>query len=78
VGFVVSGKTLPRAVDRNRLRRLLREFLRATRPDLTAFDLVIRLKRPVTREALADVAQEATALIREAIRNAPAPARDAR
>ena len=78
VGFVVSGKTLPRAVDRNRLKRLLREFLRATRPEFAAFDLVIRLKRPVTREALADIAQEAAALIREATRNPPALARDAR
>jgi ribonuclease P protein component len=76
--LVVSAKTLPRAVDRNRLKRLLRELLRASRPDVIAFDLVIRLKRPATREVLADVAREAAALIREAIRNAPATARDAR
>lgn len=78
VGFVVGRKALSRAVDRNRLKRMLREFLRASRPDIRAVDLVIRLKRPVTPEALPEVAHEAAALIREAIRNAPATAREAR
>ena len=64
VGFVVGRRALPRAVDRNRLKRVLREFLRTERPALAAFDLVIRLKRPVTREMLVSVADEAVALIR--------------
>lgn len=67
VGFVVGRKVLARAVDRNRLKRVLREFLRSSRPDVGTFDLVIRLKRPVTREALPEVAHEAAALIRKAI-----------
>ncbi len=78
VGFVVGRKALSRAVDRNRLKRMLREFLRASRPDLVAFDLVIRLKRPVTREALPEVAREAVALIRETVRKASATARELR
>lgn len=77
-GFVISAKVLPRAVDRNRLKRLLREFLRAHRPDVTAFDLVIRLKRPLLREALSDAAREAAALICEALRKTRAPATGAR
>ena len=32
-GFVVGRKALPRAIDRNRLKRLLREMLRTARPD---------------------------------------------
>ena len=75
VGFVVGRKALTRAVDRNRLKRMLREFLRAARLDVSAFDMVIRLKRPVAREALPEVASEAAALIREAIRTPPAEAR---
>lgn len=78
VGFVVGRKVLARAVDRNRLKRVLREFLRSSRPDIGAFDLVIRVKRPVTRDALPDVAHEAAALIREAIRSPATAKRETR
>ena len=67
VGFVVGRKVLPRAVDRNRLKRVLREFLRLVSKDVAAFDLVIRLKRPVTAEGIADAAREAESLIRKAV-----------
>jgi ribonuclease P protein component len=77
VGFVVGRKVLPRAVDRNRLKRMLREFLRAARSDLAAFDVVIRLKRPVARDALPEVASEAAVLIRNAVRMAASTAREA-
>ena len=35
VGYVIGTKQLPRAVDRNRLRRMLREAIRARRPALS-------------------------------------------
>jgi ribonuclease P protein component len=38
-----------RAVDRNRLRRKLRESVRAARPAIEAFDIVLRVKRVVAR-----------------------------
>ena len=66
-GFVVGRKSLRRAVDRNRLKRVLREFLRASRAELAPFDLVIRLKHRATRDTVAEVADEAIALIRQAI-----------
>lgn len=66
-GFVVGRKALRRAVDRNRLKRVLREFLRTSRTELAPFDLVIRLKHPATRDTIAEAAGEAIALIRQAI-----------
>ena len=67
IGFVVGRKVLPRAVDRNRFKRVLREFLRAASADIAAFDVVIRVKRPVSRDAVDVAASEAVALVRKAI-----------
>jgi ribonuclease P protein component len=62
-GFVVGRKALPRAVDRNRLKRCVREMLRAARPRLEAVDLIVRLKRPLSpAEVPAAVAEAATLL----------------
>lgn len=49
VGFVIGRKTLARAVDRNRIRRKLRELLRAQRPALRAYDIIVRVKRAANR-----------------------------
>ena len=38
---------MPRAVDRNRLRRRLREIVRAARPPLDEYDVIVRVKSPV-------------------------------
>jgi ribonuclease P protein component len=62
-GLVVGRKALPRAVDRNRLKRLLREMLRAARPQACALDLVIRVKRPLRQADLRPAAEEAGALL---------------
>ena len=42
LGLVV-GKNCSRAVDRNRLKRILREQFRCMRPDLPSCDFVVRL-----------------------------------
>jgi len=47
VGFVIGRKMMRRAVDRNRLRRCLRERARAARPPIEAFDIILRVKRIV-------------------------------
>lgn len=49
VGYVIGRKLMPRAVDRNRLRRKLRESVRAARPAIESFDIIIRVKRSVPR-----------------------------
>lgn len=43
LGVVVGKKLLKRAVDRNRLKRIVREQFRRVRKDLPAVDLIVRL-----------------------------------
>ena len=60
IGYVIGRKVLARAVDRNRIRRKLREIERAMRPALAAFDVIVRVKRVRNRaeqDAAADEAQ---------------------
>jgi len=63
VGFVIGGKALPRAVDRNRVRRMLRVVLREARPVIDEVDLVVRLKRAVPRNEFPRVVQEAVRML---------------
>lgn len=66
VGFVVGRKVLRRAVDRNRFRRLMREMLRSARASAIAFDIVLRLKRPVTASEMPQVVAEGLRLLNDA------------
>jgi ribonuclease P protein component len=52
-----------RAVDRNRLRRCLREIVRAARPAVLAFDIVLRVKRIVLRADIAAACAESRHLL---------------
>lgn len=45
LGLVIARKILRRSVDRNRLRRILRERFRLSQTQLGALDIVVRLKR---------------------------------
>ena len=65
IGYVISGKAMPRAVDRNRLRRRLRETVRTSRPALETYDVIVRVKRSVARGEIADAAAEGAALLRK-------------
>jgi ribonuclease P protein component len=64
IGYVIGGKSIPRAVDRNRLRRRLRETLRAARPAIEAYDLIVRVKRVVAPTEIVAAAEEGTTLLR--------------
>jgi ribonuclease P protein component len=45
IGIVTGKKVAPRAVDRNRVKRMVREVFRVCRGRLTGLDVVVRLRR---------------------------------
>lgn len=63
IGYVIGRKTLPRAVDRNRLRRCLRETVRAMRPALASYDVILRVKKVANRHELDAAVTEAAGLL---------------
>jgi ribonuclease P protein component len=62
-GYVIARKVLARAVDRNRIRRKLREIVRAHRATLAALDVIIRVKRAANRVEQDAAAAEAQRLL---------------
>ena len=62
-GFVIGRKTLARAVDRNRIRRKLRELMRALRPALGGYEIIVRVKRAGNRAEQDAAADEAHRLL---------------
>lgn len=63
VGYIIGSKQLKRAIDRNRLRRMLREAIRLRRPGIAAFDVVVRLRRACAPADVKIVAAEAAGLL---------------
>ena len=70
VGFVIGKKSLRNAVDRNRVRRVLRVAVARQRPGIEAFDVILRLKRGCARREVPAVAAEAKALLTALIADA--------
>ncbi|MCK6390003.1 MAG: ribonuclease P protein component [Azonexus sp.] len=57
LGLVIGKKLLKRAVDRNRVKRIVREHFRLQRSHLPACDLIVRLHAkplPLDGKAIAD------------------------
>ncbi len=63
VGYVIGKKQLARSVDRNYVRRMLREIVRARRPRLDGVDVVLRLRKGCARELLRGLGNEAGVLL---------------
>ena len=63
IGYVIGRKLMRRAVDRNRLRRRLREVIRAARPAIERYDVVLRVRRLLPREALMNAVGESRELV---------------
>ncbi len=49
LGIIAARKALPRAVDRNRGKRLVREAFRQTQPALAAVDVVVQLRSALAK-----------------------------
>jgi ribonuclease P protein component len=64
-GYVISRKVAPRAVDRNRLRRKLREALRAQPAAVARHDVVMRVTRARNRVEQDAATAEASRLLAE-------------
>jgi ribonuclease P protein component len=63
VGYVIGSKSLRRAVDRNRVRRMLRVVLRERKALIAEFDLIVRVKRPVARSEFSRIVAEARRML---------------
>jgi len=63
VGLVIGKQHLKRAVDRNYVRRALREAVRRHRPEIEGFDIVLRLRRRCERASLCGLGPEAAELL---------------
>ena len=62
-GMVIGRQALPRAVDRNRIRRMLRVVLHHARPAIRSYDLIVRLKRGAPRTAFPLIVADAARLL---------------
>jgi len=63
VGYVIAKKQLARAVDRNYVRRMVREAVRKRRPGLDEVDIVVRLRRVCAADRLQLLGVEAAELL---------------
>ena len=67
LGIVVSRRTARRAVDRNRLKRLVRETFRRQQRELSGFDVLVRPRRVLRGEEKRAAREELRALLVAAI-----------
>ncbi len=64
--FVVSAKTLSKAVDRNYYKRLLRDIVYQSLTIIpTALDIVIVIKKEITRMNFQEIQQELNMLVKK-------------
>ena len=62
-GLEIPKKVLPRAVDRNRVRRMLRAAHVAARPAVLGYDVILRLLRVLPRSQFRAIAADAARLL---------------
>jgi ribonuclease P protein component len=68
LGVVVGKRVAPLAVDRNYLKRLVREIFRRQQRELVGFDLLVRPRRTLSREEAATASAELHSLLAAVVR----------
>ena len=67
LGVAVAKKLAKRAVDRNRLKRMIRELVWTAQADTLNKDVVIRLKKPIGRQTQGKLRKKEKELLRSQI-----------
>ena len=65
IGIIASKRVAPRAVDRNRAKRLVREVFRAMRQRLSGIDVVVQVRRWSPRGTVAAARADLVRLLEE-------------
>ena len=64
LGIAVAKKLAKRAVDRNRLKRMIRELVRTAQSSTLHEDVVIKLKKPIGRDTRGRLRKKEKMLLR--------------
>ncbi len=67
LGIAVAKKLAKRAVDRNRLKRMIRELVRSAQATSLNSDVVVKLKKPIGRETLGRLRSKEKEVLRNQI-----------
>jgi ribonuclease P protein component len=67
IGIIASRRVAPRAVDRNRMKRMVREVFRTMAQRPAGVDIVVELRRCPARDARAAARLELSRLLEELV-----------
>lgn len=67
LGIAVAKKLAKRAVDRNRLKRMIRELVWTAQASSLKSDVVVKLKKPIGRETRGRLRKKEKDLLRQQI-----------
>ncbi len=67
LGIAVAKKLAKRAVDRNLLKRMIRELIRAAQSNELKADVVVKLKKPIGRETRGRLRKKEKVLLRSQV-----------
>ena len=67
LGIAVAKKLVKRAVDRNRLKRMVRELVRAAQISTLKGDVLVKLNKPIGRETRGKSRKKEKDLLRKQI-----------